>query len=36
VIVPEHHIPFFKPSNMFTEKVKNNNKLNWFWLVMVI
>jgi DNA-binding protein HU-beta len=28
VIVPEHHIPFFKPSNMFTEKVKNNNKLN--------
>ena len=27
VIVPAHHIPFFKPSNMFVEKVKNS-KLN--------
>ena len=23
VIVPAHHIPFFKPSNLFVEKVKN-------------
>ncbi|MBN1986931.1 MAG: integration host factor subunit beta [Prolixibacteraceae bacterium] len=28
VIVPAHHIPFFKPSDLFTERVKNNNKLN--------
>ena len=28
VIVPEHHIPFFKPSSLFTEKVKNSDNIN--------
>lgn len=28
VIVPAHHIPFFKPSNLFAERVKNSTKLN--------
>ena len=26
IIIPAHHIPFFKPSKVFKEKVKNNVK----------
>lgn len=28
IVIDEHFVPSFKPSKMFTEKVKNSSKLN--------
>ena len=26
IVIPEHHVPSFKPAKTFTDKVKNNHK----------